>query len=149
MGGLIWGLHREVLLRSLKLLPPLAFSPKWGSHLGQTIASPWTLIQCTLFCRGGRNGATSGSSTPLWQNAAVCGGLYGLSCLQDPSPSLRCWMRAPWLSLGSFAPKKWGEEGQGKERGSRGRGGGESSEWHHNITMLSWQTQLDLQQWSV
>lgn len=93
-----------------------------GSYLGQTIPSPWTLIQCTLFCRGGRNGPTSGSSTPLSQNATVCGGLYGLLCLWGPSPSPRCWMSAPWLSSASFAPRKWGEEGEEKERGSRGRG---------------------------
>lgn len=120
--SLIFVLHRKVLPRSLKLLPPPAFSPKWRSYLGQTIPSPWTLIQCTLFCRGGRNGPTSGSSTPLSQNATVCGGLYGLLCLWGPSPTPLCWMSAPWLSSGSFAPRKWGEEGEEKERGLRGRG---------------------------
>lgn len=96
--GLIFVLHRKVLPRSLKLLPPPAFSPKWRSYLGQTIPSPWTLIQCTLFCRGGRNGPTSASSTPLSQNATVCGGLYDLLCLWGPSPTPLCWMSAPWLS---------------------------------------------------
>lgn len=106
---------------------PLGFFPKWGSYLGQTMPSPWTPIQCTLFCRGGRNGPTSGSSTPLSQNAAVCGALYGLLCLLSPSPCPHCWMSAPWLSLGSFAPRKWAEEGEEKERGSRE--GGEKEQW--------------------
>lgn len=71
------------------------------------------------------------------KNATVCSGLYGLLCFWGPSPSPHCWMSAPWLSLGSFAPRKWGEEGEEKERLER-KGERKSSEWHHNITMQWW-----------
>lgn len=98
---------------SLLLASPLNGGHTWDrqySHLEH-----WFNAHCSV--EEGENGATSGSSTPLSQNTSVCGGLYDLLCFWGPSPSPHCWMSAPWFSLGSFAPRKWREEGKEKERG--------------------------------
>lgn len=123
---LLWGMrlqhHRfdfctEKFFLGHETPPTLGFPPKWGSYLGQTILSPWTLIQCTLFCRGGRKWSNKWLFHSVITNSSVCGGLYDLLCFWGPSPSPHCWMSAPWFSLGSFAPRKWREEGKEKERG--------------------------------